>query len=140
MKKIILFILLLTLSATSFSQQTKSSPTLTRQDYLKKSSSQKFVAWTLLGGAVIALSLAAMDADVCMGPGCTKNSFPSAAVGIGAVCVAGSIPFFIASAKNKRRAMSVSFKNETIPSRLLSGQKSSYMNISVPSLTLKINL
>jgi hypothetical protein len=136
MKKIILFILLLSVSAMSFSQQTNPSQAFTRQDYLKKSNNQKFVAWTLLGGAVIALSLAAIDADVCMGPGCTKNSFPSAAVGIGAVGIAGSIPFFIASAKNKRRAMSVSFKNETIPQM----QKSSFVNKSVPSLTLKINL
>ena len=89
-----------------------------------------------MGGGAIALALAAIDLDVCIGPGCTKNSFPAAAVGIGAVCIAGSIPFFIASAKNKRRAMSVSFKNETIPQL----QKSSFANRSVPSLTLKISL
>jgi len=136
MKKIILFTLLLILSAASFSQQTNPSPTLTRQDYLKKSNNQKFVAWTLLGGGAIALALAGMDADVCVGPGCTRNSFPAAAVGIGAVCIAGSIPFFIASAKNKRRAISLSFKNETIQYL----QKSSFVNRSVPSLSLKINL
>lgn len=136
MKKIILFTLLLTVSAASFSQQTNPSATLTKQDYLKKSNNQKFVAWTLLGGGVIALALAAIDLDVCFGPGCTKSSFPATAVGIGAVCIVGSIPFFIASAKNKRRAMSMSFKNETIPQL----QNGSFVNRSVPSLTLKINL
>jgi hypothetical protein len=139
MKKIIIFTLLLIVSATSFSQQTKSSPTLTRQDYLKKSSNQKFVAWALFGSGAAVLAITALSnlGIDFTGP---KKKFPIVPVGIGAVCMVGSIPFFIASAKNKRKAMSLSFKNETIPSRLLSGQKSSFVNRSIPSLSLKINL
>ena len=136
MKKTILFVLLLTISAASFSQPINPSPTLTKQDYLKKSNNQKFVAWTVLTGGTIALALAAIDTDVCVGAGCTKNSFPAVAAGIGAVCIAGSIPFFIASGKNKRKAMSISFKNEMTPQL----HNVSVINRSVPSLSLRISL
>ena len=135
MKKIILFTMLLTVSATSFSQQINPSPTLTKQDYLKKSNNQKFVAWVLLGGGAAVLTITALSDDgyIFGGP---KNSSPVVPVGIAAVCMVSSIPFFIASAKNKRRAMAMSFKNETVPQL----QKGSLLNRSVPSLTLKISL
>ena len=129
MKKIIIVALLLIISVASFSQQTTPSPALTKQDYLKKSNNQKFVAWTLLGGGAIGLAIAGLSLDI-------QSSFPIVAVGIGAVCIVGSTPFFFASAKNKRRAMSLSFKKETIPQL----QNGSFVNRSIPSLTLKINL
>lgn len=56
--------------------------------------------------------------------------------GVGVLSMLGSIPLFIASAKNKRRAMSVSFKNEMIPQL----QGGSFVNQSAPSLSLKIGL
>ena len=54
----------------------------------------------------------------------------------GLVIVATSIPLFIASSKNKKKAMSMSFKNESAP-RLV---KSNLVYLSVPSLNLKISL
>ena len=48
----------------------------------------------------------------------------------------GSIGFFISAHKNKKKALSLSFKNEQ-SSQL---QKSMVLYRSVPSLTLKINL
>lgn len=56
--------------------------------------------------------------------------------GVGLCAAVGSIPLFIASGKNKRRAMSVSFKNEPAPQL----QKNSFVYRSVPSLSLKISL
>jgi len=53
MKKIILFAMLLTLSASSFGQQTKPSPDLTKQDYLLKSKKQKKAAKIMLGGGAV---------------------------------------------------------------------------------------
>ncbi|HWR32455.1 MAG TPA: hypothetical protein VN451_02945 [Chitinophagaceae bacterium] len=135
MKKIILFMMLLVISAASFSQQTNSLPTLTKQDYLKKSSNKKFAAWVLLGGGTAVLAITALS-NLGLDFGGPKKSFPSVPVGIGAVCMAGSIPFFIASAKNKRKATSLSFKNELAPQI----QKSSFVYQSVPSLSLKISL
>ncbi len=138
MKKIFFFLLLLNLSITSFSQQTKSSPTLTKQDYLKKSKGQNSTAWLLMVGgiSVLGVTMIVEATSVCIGGGCQKKTFPIIPVGIGIAGIAGSVPFFIVSAKNKRRAMSISFKTEKAP--LL--QKSSLINESVPSLTLKISL
>jgi hypothetical protein len=55
-------------------------------------------------------------------------------VGIGAASVLGSVQLFYASRENKKKGMSLSFKNETI--QLL--QKSSFIYRPVPSLALKI--
>jgi hypothetical protein len=54
----------------------------------------------------------------------------------GILSMLGSIHFFIASGKNNRRAMNVSFKNETA-SHI---QKSSFVYNYIPSLNLKISL
>ena len=138
MKKIIVLALLLIVSATSFSQQTTASPPLTKQDYLQKSKSQKSTAWLLIGvgTAVLAGTLISAATSVCIGGGCTKKSFPAVAVGLGGAAVVGSIPFFMASSRNKKKGMSLSFKNETAPQL----QKDGFTNRSVPSLTLKISL
>ena len=135
MKKNVVVALLLMVAVTSFSQPAP----VVKKDYLKKSSNQKFTAWVLLGGGAAVVGITALSnlgVDFT-GP---KKEFPVVPVGIGAACMVGSIPFFIASGKNKRKAMSMSFKNERIPSRLLSGQKSSFVNRAVPSLSLKISL
>lgn len=135
MKKIIVVTMLLIVSATTFSQQTKPSPVLTKQDYQKKRSNQKFAAWALFGGGGAVLLITVLS-NVGLDWGGPKKSFPAATVGIGALCMASSIPFFIASSKNKRKAISMAFKNETIP-RLQNG---SFINKPVPSLSLKISL
>lgn len=138
MKKIIVFVMLLIISVTAISQQTKPVPVLTKQDYQNKSKSQKSTAWLLLGGgtAVLAGTLISAASSVCIGGGCTKKSFPVVAVGIGGAASVSSIPFFMASSRNKKKVMSLSFKNETAPQL----KKDGFANRSVPSLTLKINL
>ena len=128
MKKIIIFSLLLIASATSFSQQTNSSQPLTKPDYLQKSKSQKTVAFILLGVGATAFAIAA--------PGNVSfDILPVLVIG-GGVAMLSSIPLFIASGRNKRKGMNLSFKNETAPQI----QKSSFVYRSVPSLTLKISL
>jgi hypothetical protein len=47
----------------------------------------------------------------------------------------GSIPLFLASGRNKRKAMSLSFKNETAPQLL----KGSFAYRPIPSVSLKIS-
>lgn len=135
MKKIVAFALLLMISVTSFSQQVTNPAPAVKADYLKKSSSQKFTAWVLFGGGAAVLVITALSnlGIDFTGP---KKKFPVVPVGIGAVCMVGSIPFFIASAKNKRKALSMSFKNEMIPQR----QNDGLVNRLVPSLSLKIGL
>jgi len=125
--------MLLIFSASSFSQQTNSQPTLNKQDYLKKSKNQKTIAWVLLGGGV-ALGTGA----IIWG---TSNIFstssgPDILLVTGGACMLGSIPLFIASSRNKKKGLSLSFKNEMIQKL----QRDSFVNLSIPSLSLKINL
>ena len=113
MKKIIVFALLLIISATSFSQQTKPSPALTKQDYLKKSKNQKTAAWLLLGGGAaittlgIALGTSGVVDEVFTGD---SKSFDAATVliPVGLLSMVGSVPLFIAASKNKRKAENIS--------------------------------
>lgn len=135
MKKNIFFALLLIISATSFSQQTNSSKPITKADYMQKSKSQKGIAWLLLGGgtAVLVITTLSNFSIDFTGP---KEKFPIVPVGIGAVCIAGSVPLFIASGRNKRKSMSLSFKKQIIPQI----QNSSFVYKSLPSLNLKISL
>jgi len=107
MKKMISLAVLLAVAVTSFSQQTEPSPVLTKQDYLQKSKSQRTSAFILLGTGAALLAVAA--------PGNVSfDILPILVIGGGAAIV-GSIPLFIAAGKNKRKAMSLSFKNETVP-------------------------
>ena len=56
--------------------------------------------------------------------------------GIGLLSMLGSIPFFIASGKNKRKAASLSFNNMRTPQI----KNSSMVYKPIPSVSLKINL
>ena len=121
MKKYIIFLMLLILSATSFSQ-----------DYLRKSKNQKTAAWILLGGGsalVVTGILLANNATI-------DNLGTGAGVAIaGGVVMLGSIPLFLASGRNKKKGMRLSFKNETAPQLL----KGSFVYRPVPSVSLKIS-
>jgi len=135
MKKVIIFYLLLTFTISSFSQQTKSSPTLTQQDYLQKSKKQKTTAWVLLGGGV-AVAAAASILDVS--GDWTKSETPYlVAIGVGGASMLGSIPLFIASARNKRKGMnaSTSFQIRKSPVPTNTGLALH----STPTISLKLN-
>ena len=135
MKKIIICAMLLIIATATFSQQSKSSPFLTKQDYLRKSKHQKIAAWVLLpvGTAMILTGTYSVIAspyfDLPTTPGIII-------IGMGAASVLGSIQLFHASRENKKKGMSLSFKNETIQQL----QKSSFVYRPVPSLVLKIRL
>ena len=146
MKKIILFAMFLTLSATSFSQPNTETPKV-KADYLQKNKNQKTAAWILVGGGAALIVTGSIVWANDINKAAETDPFEGIAaiytstsgywiVAAGLVAAAGSIPLFIAAARNKRKAMSMSFKNETVP--LL--QDGSFVNRSVPSLTLKISL
>lgn len=115
MKKIIIYAMLLFLTTNAFSQQINPSRPLTRQDYLKKSKNQKTTAWVLLGGGTavaVGAPILAVSSDW------SKPSTPyEVAIYIGCASMLGSIPLFIASKRNKRKAMnaSTSFEIRQIP-------------------------
>lgn len=103
MKKLIICLLLVTFNATSFCQETNPLP-LTHEDYLRKSKNQKLIGWILLGAGATTL--------IAVSGGNTDFSTLGTLVIGGGLATLGSIPFFIASGKNKRKA-NLMLKNET---------------------------
>lgn len=101
MKQFIICILLLVSTATSFSQQPDpSAHPLTLADYLQKSKSQKITSFILLGIGATMFAIAA--------PGTVSFGTLGTLVTIGGLSTLSSIPLFIASGRNKRKARSLS--------------------------------
>lgn len=133
MKKFIVGTMLLILANSAFSQQNNPSPTLTKQDYGRKSKHQKTIAVCLAGGGIV-LWLA--GASKYMNQEDNIDGGGETAMAIGSIAALASIPMFIIASKNKRKAASISFKNE--PSFQI--QKKSFVYRAIPSLTLKFQL
>jgi phosphate/sulfate permease len=148
MKKNILFVLLLVVSTNAFSQQTNPSQKISGENYLKKSKNQKTAAWVLLGGGValittafaVGMNDAAEDLAGILFLGEEQQSSNTGEVLFytGLVSMAGSIPLFIASSKNKRKAekIAVVLKME----KLTCFQYQLVKQISYPALTVKFSL
>ncbi len=130
MKKIIVASLLLIAATSTFCQQSNPSPALTKQDYLKKSKHQKTTAWILAGGGPV-LFISGIIAY-------QKGNAGLLLMGAGLISEAASIPFFISSGINKRKAKKVALsfkieKNQTVlPAEIV------YR--SYPAIMLKLNL
>jgi hypothetical protein len=135
MKKIIFSLTLLLFVLTSFEQ----TPVISKDYYLKKSKTQKTVGWILLGtGAGIAAYgfITRNSYTDNAGPFGGQN-YTGALIAIGGgVISASSIPFFISSAKNKRKAATISFKNQ----KILFPRQNTFVLKTQPTLTLKIEL
>ena len=135
MKKSIIYLLLFALPVISFCQKTSDTVPSIKTDYLVKSKNQKTAAWVLLGGGTALIGIGFLIGD-------SKNStFDDAATGavlggIGLLSTIGSIPLFIASGKNKRKAMKAftSIKMETVPSF----QKQFFKQNSYPAFSVNI--
>ena len=136
MKKILYF-LLLALPTASFCQKTNDTVPVIKTDYLVKSKNQKTAAWILLGGGVALIGTGFLVGD-------SKNStFDDAATGaflagIGVLSSIGSIPLFIASGKNKRKAMKATAFLKMENARMI--QYQSFVQTSFPAIVLKIKL
>ncbi|MBL0129819.1 MAG: hypothetical protein IPP43_00775 [Chitinophagaceae bacterium] len=115
---------------------------MTKQDYLQKSKHQKTAAWILMGGgATLLLTGIVIPKGALTHSGFLDDTYKNDGIKdafdlTGIVSMLGSIPFFIASSKNKKKAASLSFKNEPIPKL----QKNSFVYRTIPALTLKIYL
>jgi len=141
MKQASIFVLLLILSVTTFSQQTNPVPSLTKKDYLKKSKSQNTAAWILAGAGtglvVVAFATTNLNdiGDAINGDNSGLNT-GSALFVTGGIIAASSIPLFIIASRNKRKAMSLSFKNE-ISTQI---RRNGFACTRIPSLNIIINL
>src|SRR5436190_24297187 len=113
MKKIIILLVLIVASATSFSQKKDSSARFTEARYLQKSRNQKTGAWILTGGA-LAIGLGALVHDVnnMLNEEPASKAWPYVGV-----MLAGGITLFITSAVNRKKAnrVSLSMDIENVP-------------------------
>jgi len=90
------------------------SQSKTKEYFLQKSKKQKTTAWILLGtGAAAILTEAIVDNS-------QKGTGQSLTGGVmtlgGAICTLASIPLFVSSSRNKRRAMALTINNSKIVS------------------------
>lgn len=96
---------------------------MSKQDYLDKSRNQKTTGFILLGGgvAMIAVGSALFMGDLadtaisCTYLNCSSGSGMESGMvisAVGGLAALGSIPVFISSRKNARKAAQMSFRNE----------------------------
>ena len=137
--KSISLLLMLTISTNLFSQQTIAAK---NADYLKKSKNQKKVAWIMLGGGTtfVLTGMIIPHGEVVhagfLGDDYKNDGIRSSFQSTGIIFMLASIPFFIASSKNKKKAASVSINNEKIQTL----QKTSFAYKFVPAVRLTIRL
>ncbi len=136
MKAALLIVALLTVTSTVYSQHG-------RAYYQQKSNTQHTIAWISLGGGVILTSVGTMVALINAGqilrftPPSDRTSHTGdilAYSGLGLAAV--SIPFFISSSNNRKKAASVTFHYEYMP--LPPGSPG--FSPTAPTLTLKVSL
>lgn len=150
MKKIIFGTILIAFATASFSQQIVQKQSLTKADYLQKSKKQKKTAMIFLGsGAVLIVASLVIPQGEPTGFQIDpitggfyegrKNDGIKSALGLtGVVSMLVSIPFFIASGKNKKKAReaSVFINMEKAPDL----QGMAFSSQSFPAAGVRINL
>lgn len=113
MKKHLLILALVLVGLKSFGQMQAdtSSP---RYHYLKKSQNQKTAGWIMLGAgtAMAAIGLVQFSQEFDFSGG---GDGAAALSSVGFLAMLGSIPLFIASGRNARKAATVSLNTEPVP-------------------------
>jgi hypothetical protein len=108
MKNIILSAVMLTMVFSSYSQALPANPTV-KIDYLAKSKNQKTIAWLMLGGGTVIGfgGYVLFIAEGLLGDGVysTAARWYRAMWFWGGAAMLGSIPVFIAAARNKGMGM-----------------------------------
>lgn len=141
MKKLTTLLLLSLLFFNCISQQTDPAPTLTKQDYLKKSKTQKTIAKIFTGvGCAITFTgilLGVDDVGGFLDPNDINNTKTAEVLSYtGLAIMVGGIPFWIASIKNKKKAADISFRME----KALQIQQGSFVSHPYPALSFRISL
>ena len=135
MKKIILFIVFITITTGVFSQQSTIPVSQTKTNYLKKGKHLQTAATIVLlsGPVLVATSLLIVPRLNVSGWGLFSGTLL-----VGLACIPVSIGLFIAASPSQKKTTntSVYFKMEGAPQF----QESSFITKPVPSLTLKISL
>ena len=134
MKKIVFFLALLILVTQSFSQTPPNSGASSASDYLKRSRNQKKAGWILLAGGTAMAVGGAITFNYNWNYGSYTATDISGFVMLGGIVAdLVSIPLFISSGANKRKA-SILLNSQ----KILVPQQSAFALRSQPTLTLKI--
>jgi len=113
MKYTILFLIAMMFTLSSFEQINK--PPATRDDYLKRSDTQKAFGWIFLGGGMLttAEGISITFANSIVNTFSSSKDHRGVTVTIiGMTISLSSIPFFAAGHKNKLRAANMSINQE----------------------------
>lgn len=136
MKKLLSLFCVFVITLHLFAQQGTTRATLTKDDYLKMSKNQKKAGWFLVGGgaALIVTGIAIGDGD--------NATFDDAASGgiiavVGIASALGSIPLFIASGRNKRKAMNMTMNFDIHRTSIAS--QVGWSHVATPGIAIKIN-
>lgn len=109
MKTLIVSLLACVIFSKSFCQETQTTSPVNGQDYLQKSRNQKTGAWVLLGaGAALTaggLIWFSNELDLFNSDNDSNEDIAVIVSGVGVAAMGGSIPLFIASARNKKKAL-----------------------------------
>ena len=128
MRNIVLLISGLLVFNFVFSQQKS------KEYFLERSKKQKRTAWILLGSGTAAIITGAIIDNSHKSEG---QSFTGGFIEVGGIiCTLTSIPFFVSSSKNKKKATTLTINNQ----RILLPQNNSFVLRDQPSLSLLIPL
>jgi hypothetical protein len=109
-----------------------------KDEYLKKSKNQKTVAWVMLGGglAVGIAGVIVFNQSDWFSEDDSQTNTGGIMFLAGACTALGSIPFFISSSHNAKKAAAISFKNQ----ELFFPRQDGILVKSQPAVSLKIKL
>jgi hypothetical protein len=143
MKKIILYMLLLAFPVAAFCQSTPNNLQAVKTDYLQKSKNQKTAAWVLLGSGSVLMTTgvvlaAPKELENILGAQENDYTVENILLITGIAATIGSIPLFIASKKNKKKAMNMTTSIKMEKATII--ERQSFVQSSYPAIALKINL
>lgn len=135
MKTITALLLVLFLTASAFSQTQNAA--FSKEDYLQKSKSQKTTGWVLLAGGTTMAVAGAIIMDNSDIFDSNSNFDMGGYLFLGGLAAdLASIPFFISSAKNARKAATISFNFQ----KMYFPQHNTFVAKVQPAITLRIPL
>ena len=137
---------MISIASAIYAQEKETNKRFTQENYLKKSRNHKKTAWILAGGGAGLVVIGSVipkgdykGGSFCLTGYCDEyenDGIKSALVVTGVVAMLGSIPFFISSSGNRRKAMRVTFKNEK--TSIL--YQNTIVTRTIPALSFRITL
>lgn len=134
MKKLTIFLFIICFAHVGFTQQTTMQIPKAKTDYLRKSKNQKRSAWILLGIGISSAALSTVHLNFAGYDEPPENNTFLLVTGLAET--AASVPLFIASSRNKKKAMEVTLTRQPVPRLTNNG----LINRQLPSLCFKLTL